>query len=219
MKVIGIDDAGRGPVLGPMSLAGLMCEEEDEVVLKEQGAKDSKLLTKPKRKRLGIQFREEYAFHVENATAKEIDEFPNLNNLEAIKCGIIINTLMENVDEKVRVIVDCPSVNCEAWEKYLMTTILKKDQVEMVVEHKADLKWPSVSAASIIAKEDREEHVKKLKDKYGVDFGSGYPADPKTKEFLKDNWEKPEYHDLIRKSWATYKNLAKRKKQEELYFL
>ena len=92
MKVIGIDDAGRGPVLGPMSLAGLMCEEEDEAVLKEQGAKDSKLLTKPKRRRLGIQFREDYQFHVENATAKEIDDFPNLNNLEAIKCGIIINT-------------------------------------------------------------------------------------------------------------------------------
>ncbi len=219
MKIIGIDDAGRGPVLGPMSLAGLMCEEEDEEVLKEAGAKDSKLLTKPKRKRLSFEFKENYSYHVETASAKEIDEFPNLNNLEAIKCGIIINTLMENLDEKVKVVVDCPSVNTKAWGDYLLTTILKKDQVELVVEHKADLNWPSVSAASIIAKENREENIRELKKELDIDFGSGYPADPKTKEFLKDNWEKPKYDKLIRKSWSTYKNLAKKKKQEELYFL
>ncbi len=219
MKIIGIDDAGRGPVLGPMSLAGIMIEEEEEKILKEQGAKDSKLLTKPKRKRLSLKFREDYSYHVESAEPKEIDEFPNLNNLEAIKCGIIINTLMKNVDEKVKVIVDCPSVNCRAWGDYLMTTILKKDKVELVVEHKADLKWPSVSAASIIAKESREENIKKLKKELGINFGSGYPADPRTKEFLAENWDKPEYDKLIRKSWSTYKNIVKRKGQEELYFL
>ena len=220
MKKIGIDDAGRGPVLGPMVLAGLMIDDEkDEGELREMGARDSKLLTRKQRGRLVKKFKEDYRYHVEMAEPKEIDDFPNLNNLEAVKCGIIINNLMKNEKEKVKVVVDCPSVNTEAWSDYLMGTIVKKDLVVLVCEHKADFNHPSVSAASIIAKETREERLKVLKKKLGIDFGSGYPADPRTKEFLVKTFGEKKYDSLIRKSWSTYKKIADRCSQKSLFYL
>ena len=160
-----------------------------------------------------------YKYKIENASPKEIDDFPNLNNLEAVKAGLIINYLMEDINEKVKVIVDAPSINAKAWGEYLMQIIVKKDLVELYSEHKADLNYPVVSAASIIAKEDRERNVRKLKKELGVDFGSGYPSDPRTKEFLAENWSDPKFDKLIRKTWSTYKKIADKGKQKELSFL
>lgn len=220
MKLIGIDDAGRGPVLGPMVLTGVLIESEEiENYLKELGAKDSKLLTAKQRKILADNFKENYTFHYEIVEPKEIDEFPNLNNLEAIKCGIIINTLMKNINEKVKVIVDCPSVNIQSWSEYLYETIIKKDLVELFCEHKADFNHPVVSAASIISKETREDELKRLKQKLNINFGSGYPADPKTKDFLVKTFGEQKYDSLIRKSWKTYKNIAQKMDQTKLFYL
>ena len=217
MKMIGVDDSGRGPVLGPMTLAGVLIKgEAEQETLREMGAKDSKLLTPHIRKQIGEQVKFKYKYKIENADPKEIDDFPNLNNLEAVKAGLIINYLMKDIDEKVKVIVDAPSINAKAWGEYLMQTIVKKDQVELFSEHKADLNWPVVSAASIIAKENREENIKKLKKELGVNFGSGYPSDPKTKEFLQENWNDPKFDKLIRKTWSTYKKIADKSKQKGL---
>lgn len=220
MKKIGVDDAGRGPVLGPMVLAGIIIDDEnEEVKLKEMGAKDSKLLTRKQRAVLVKKIRGDYKYHVEIAEPKEIDEFPNLNNLEAVKCGLIINNLMKDETEKVKVVVDCPSVNTKAWSEYLMDTIVKRDLVDLHCEHKADFYHPSVSAASIIAKETREERLKVLKKELGVDFGSGYPADPRTKEFLVKTFGEKKFDSLIRKSWSTYKKIADRCDQRKLFYL
>jgi len=220
MKKIGIDDAGRGPVLGPMALCGLMVDEEsEEANLKAMGAKDSKLLTRNQRAKLDRKFKEDYKYHVELSSPKEIDDFPNLNNLEAVKCGIIINTLMKDEKEKVKVVVDCPSVNTVAWGEFLMDTIVKKDLVVLLCEHKADINHPSVSAASIIAKETREDELKRLKAELGIDFGSGYPADPKTKDFLVKTFGEKKYDSLIRKTWSTYKKIADRCSQKSLFYL
>ncbi len=220
MKIIGIDDAGRGPVLGPMLLTGVLIDnEEEQDKIREMGAKDSKLLNPKKRKRIAEQIKQKYKYSYQLSTPKEIDDFPNLNNLEAIETGIIINTLMKDIDEKVKVIVDCPSVNIKAWEDYLFDTLVKKDQIELVCEHKADFKYPVVSAASILSKEKREDEVKRLKEELGIDFGSGYPADQKTKDFLVKTFGEKKYDTLIRKSWSTYKRIADRMDQKKLFYL
>jgi ribonuclease HII len=218
-KVIGIDDAGRGPVIGPMSLAGVLIEEEQEPELRELGVKDSKLLSPAKRMKIKNEIKLKYKYKIVSADPKEIDDFPNLNNLEAIKAGMIINHFMNDLDEKVKVIVDSPSVNTEAWKDYLFQTVIKKDKVEIFSEHKADLKYPVVSAASIIAKENREKNIRKLRNDLDADFGSGYPSDPKTRKFLEENWDKPKFSEIIRKSWSTYKKLADKSKQKDLSFL
>ena len=220
MKIIGIDDAGRGPVLGSMSLAGVMIDDESEQEkIKEMGAKDSKLLSPAQRMRIKNEVQLKYKYKIVESSPKDIDDFPNLNNLEALKASMIINHLMTDVDEKVKVIVDAPSTNASAWGDYLKGLVIKKDQVEIISEHKADLNYPVVSAASILAKENREKGIRKLKNELDADFGSGYPADPKTKKFLEENWDNPKFEGLIRKSWSTYKKLAAKEKQQELYLL
>jgi len=210
MKVLGIDEAGRGPVIGPLVVAGVMIEEGSEN--KIDGVKDSKLLTHKKRVELDKKIKKNSEFLIISVKPQEIDEallsdHLNLNWLEAHKIAEIINALKPD-----RAIIDCPSPNIPAYTNYVKE-LLKNKKTELIVEHKADLKFISVAAGSIISKCEREKEISKLKEKYG-NIGSGYPADPKTKEFLEKNYKK--YPEIFRKSWAPFKKLIKNKKQSKL---
>ncbi|MFA7708465.1 MAG: ribonuclease HII, partial [Candidatus Pacearchaeota archaeon] len=118
VKVLGIDEAGRGPVIGPMIIAGVMIEQGKEATLGE--VKDSKLLAHKKRIELSKIIMENSKFLIIEVKPKEIDEAVeskegmNLNWLEAHKQAEIINKLSPD-----KVIIDCPSINCSAYEKYL----------------------------------------------------------------------------------------------------
>ncbi len=135
------------------------------------------------------------------------DKKTNLNWLEAIKSAEIINKL--NPD---KAILDCPSPNIKAYKAFLQKHLKKK--IKLIVSHKADQLYPIVSAASIIAKVIRDNEIEKIKEKIGIDFGSGYPSDPLTVEFLKKNYRK--YPEIFRKNWASYKELQKKKGQKSL---
>jgi ribonuclease HII len=209
VKILGIDEAGRGPVMGPLVMAGVMINEEDQDQLGE--VKDSKLLSHGKRMQLDKQIREIADFKVIEVEPEEIDaallsEDLNLNWLEAHKQAEIINELQPD-----QAIIDCPSTNCEAYEKYLKELIPNKN-IKLIVENKADMNYKTCSAGSILAKVRREERVQELKDKFG-DTGSGYPADPKTKEFIKHNWNK--HPEIFRKTWSTFKKIAESEKQNQ----
>ncbi|MBU2576413.1 MAG: ribonuclease HII [Nanoarchaeota archaeon] len=216
-KIIGIDDSGRGPVLGPMILAGVLIEEKDNSILKEWGAKDSKLLTPKIRKEVKEKIINKFKYHIEQTEPIEIDESDNLNYLEAIKAAKIINKLTEDLNERVNVIIDCPSVNIKSWTQDVQRLIKNPKIVSLACEHKADANHPSVSAASIVAKERREDEVYRLKRKLKIDFGSGYPSDPKTKEFIAENFNNPKYKSIIRFSWKTVKKLFEAIDQEKLF--
>lgn len=214
MKIIaGLEEAGRGPIIGPMVLAGVSLEEDDIIKLKEMKVKDSKLLTPKKREELYgkiIAIAKDHKIII--VEPKEIDEALesdslNLNWLEAIKFAQIINYLKPD-----KAIVDCPSPNIRAYKEYLMVYIKDKN-IDLICEHKADVNYPIVSASSIIAKVNRDREVEKLKKKYG-DFGSGYLADPKTKKFFEENWEK--HPEIFRKTWTPYKDNIKGKNQKKL---
>jgi ribonuclease HII len=209
--ILGIDDAGRGPVLGPMVLAGVLADISDNKILKEMGAKDSKLLLPKKRKEIKENIIKKYKYHIELATSEEIDKSTNLNYLEAIHTAKIINELTKNLNEKINVIVDCPSTNIKSWSNDVWQLIKRQEIISLSCEHKADFNHPIVSAASIVAKEKREDEMERLRKWYEVDFGSGYPADPKTKEFILKNFDNPKYILIIRFSWATVKKLIKNK--------
>lgn len=218
-KLIGIDDAGRGPVLGPMILAGVLIEDSQETEIAGMGAKDSKLLTPANRRLIKEKIISKYEYHIEKTSPEEIDASTNLNYTEAVKAAMIVNKLVRDLNEKVRVIIDCPSVNLKSWCLDVENLIERPDIVKIICEHKADANHPVVSAASIIAKECREDEVYKLKRELGVDFGSGYPSDPKTKEFIKENFADERYQKLIRFSWMTVKKLIKEResRQEKLF--
>ena len=169
MLILGIDDAGRGPLIGPMFLAGVLIEKKKESILKSKGVADSKTILHKKRIELSELIKDlAEDFLIVKAEPEEIDEAINsglnLNTLEAIKTAQIINKL-NNEKDHIKVIVDCPSVNITAWRNTLLKYIKNSDNLEVVCEHKADANHPSVSSASILAKVAREEAVEQLKKK------------------------------------------------------
>ena len=223
MKVyIGIDDAGRGPIIGPMVLAGVLADEKQIEQLKLLGVRDSKLISPKRREFLFSKIKKIAAdCKIIKTSASEIDDKIakkiNLNWIEARKAAKIINNLVKDLKSKVEVIVDCPSPNTHAWHNYLMEYVDKPAKIKLRCEHKADLNYVVVGAASILAKVTRDKEVEKIKKEYGIECGSGYPADPLCIKFLKTNKAK-ELAKLgfIRKSWATWKNVEKKKSQKKL---
>jgi ribonuclease HII len=206
---LGIDDAGRGPVIGPMVLAGCILNEEAERELIKLGVKDSKQLTQKRREFLEVIIKEKsISWGVELASPNLIDtskhEGLKLNELEAVMSAKIIDEINKNHDDKIKAVLDCPSTSIVNWRNYLMTKIKYLKNLEISCEHKADQNHVSVAAASIIAKCERERQMSLLKKEYGEEIGSGYPADPLTKQFLKIYAEKYADKGIFRKNWATY---------------
>ena len=222
MLILGIDDAGRGPIIGPMILAGVLLKKYDEKLLKQEGVIDSKLLAHEKRIKLSGFIKDiSLNFKIVKTEPEEIDHSINsginLNTLEAIKTAEIINSLIQGRKEKIKVIVDCPSTNIMKWTSTLLSFIKNPDNIDLHCEHKADFNHPSVSAASILAKCIREEEVEKLKKKYQDygNIGSGYPSDPYTKEFLRKHGKKLSESGLFRKTWQTWKALFPDSKKQK----
>jgi len=214
MTVMGIEDAGRGPIIGPMVMAGVVVNKNDEKTLKEMGVKDSKLLKPEVREELFDQIIKLAISHkIVIVSAKEIDEAidgpesMNLNWLEASVSADIINAL----DAK-EVIIDCPSPNLEAYNGYIKAKTNK--EIKIITEHKADLNHPVVSAASILAKVTRDREVKKIHKAVNQDFGSGYLTDPKTQTFMEKHWKSQKH--IFRHSWSTYKKLESEASQARL---
>jgi len=224
MLTLGIDDAGRGPLIGPMILAGVLVDSEQEKLLKKENVADSKTILHPRRIKLSELIKKNsYAHHITKTFPNELDNSlqtgTNLNTLEAKKAAEIINEINKGkyLKEKIKVIIDCPSVNTTAWKNTLIKFLTHSTNLTIHCEHKADVNYVSVSAASILAKVTREEEVAKLKEKYG-DIGSGYPSDPTTKEFLKKNGAKLSNEGIFRKTWSTWKKLfPSDEKQSKLF--
>jgi ribonuclease HII len=218
---LGIDDAGRGPVMGPMILGGCLIKKSDQKELKELGVRDSKTLTPKRRAFLAEKIKEiAISYKLIKIFPDEIDSKKDagvkLNEVEAIAAAEIIDALNSS-KEKLDVVLDCPSTNTVAWKDFLISKLKKTDNLEIESKHKADQTNVSVSAASILAKEEREKEVSKIKEKYGNEIGSGYPADPNTIEFLKNNAIKLKDEGLFRKSWSTYQKYGGKPNQKTLF--
>lgn len=220
MLILGIDDAGRGPVIGPMVLAGCLIDDKVEKEMKKLGVKDSKQLTQKRREFLAEKIKElAETFEVVLAFPDEIDgknhDGINLNALEAIKMAEVINKINKGFG-KIKVVVDCPSVGIEKWRDFLKTKIDNLSNLEVVCEHKADVNHVAVSAASILAKCVREIEMGKLKEKYGNEIGSGYCSDPNTIKFLEKNIHTHENEGIFRKTWSTWKEACAAEQQKKL---
>jgi ribonuclease HII len=208
MLIAGVDDAGRGSIIGPLVIAGVLLEETDLPKLVALKVKDSKLLSAKRREELSEAIRRLVPkYHVEKLLPKEIDKVVNshiklqkLNRLEAQTMAKVIETLKPD-----RAYVDASDVNETRYKEHIQERL--RYNPEIISEHKADRNYPIVSAASIIAKVERDEAIAELSQKYG-EMGCGYPTDPQTLAFL-ENWLKKhgEYPDFVRKSWKPAKKL------------
>lgn len=207
-RIIGVDDAGRGCVIGPLVICGVSVEEGLLNELIGIGIKDSKMLSRKKREMLYdliMSFGVKY--EVVKIPPRKIDLYvkrkkkhEKLNKLEAINMAGVINRL-----EGDTVIIDACDTNISVFYDQVYKRLNR--EVRLVVAHKADRLYPVVSAASIIAKVERDREIDVLRKRYG-DFGSGYPSDRKTIEFLR-NWlmSYGTLPPIVRKSWKTVKRL------------
>lgn len=204
----GIDEAGRGALIGPMIIAGVSIKSSKLTLLQESNVKDSKMLLPSTRRRLyDLIVGKAEKVSVLEISPKEIDKYVKygkklrrLNYLEAIMMAKIVEAL--NVGT---VYVDSPDVKPERLTSDILS--LSKVKPKIVSEHHADQNYVVVSAASIIAKVTRDRKIDELGKEYGF-FGSGYPSDPRTMEFVK-NWveKKGNLPEFVRQSWKLLKRI------------
>jgi ribonuclease HII len=209
--VAGLDEAGRGPVIGPLVVAGVLVEEEKVQQLVSIGVRDSKLLTPKSRSALAekiekiatmVLFVELLPVEVDNVVLRG-RRLQKLNFLEAISMAKLIAEMKPRLAW-----VDAADVKPERYGRQIMEALpasLRK--IVLISEHKADRNYPVVSAASIMAKVKRDAAISALWEEYG-DFGSGYVTDPKTVQFLR-TWRRMHtyYPPVVRRSWKTLRRI------------
>jgi len=208
MLIAGIDDAGRGAVIGPLVIAGVLVDEKGLEKIEALGVRDSKTLTPKRREHLAVEILKIVKNHcIIKLLPKDIDrvvktgkKLHRLNRLEAKAMAEVISHLRPDI-----AYVDASDVLPERFSRHIAEELTFK--VQIVSEHKADKSYPVVSAASIVAKVERDRAISDLRRKYG-EVGSGYASDRRTLEFLEE-WIKThgDYPDFVRKSWAPAKRI------------
>ncbi len=196
--ILGVDEAGRGAVIGPLVMGGVLFLEDKKELksLSLAGVKDSKLLTSKKREELYKLVKKSSQKHIALKISPTKIDRESLNDLEIKYTSRIINKLYPHID-----FIDVPSSG-KGIKRYC-------DKVKNGCNHSAVIEGGNrmesksilVAAASIVAKETREIELRKLHKEYG-DFGSGYPSDPKTREWL-INWKKKnkKWPKIVRNKW------------------
>lgn len=212
MIIAGVEEAGRGPVVGPMVMAICSIDKSKEAKLKQLGVKDSKQLSKKKREYLVQKIKTLCDVDLIILTPQDIDDAlnsssMNLNLLEAVTTTRLIDRAKPD-----KVILDLPSNNAQKYVNSVKTNL--KHDLEIIAEHKADVNYPIVSAASIVAKTVRDKEIEKLEVEIGKKIGSGYPSDPYTIKFLNENWNK--HPEVFRQTWKTYKKVKRKHGQGSL---
>jgi ribonuclease HII len=196
-SIIGVDEAGRGPVLGPLVVAGFKLDsEEQEQYLIEIRVRDSKKCTRSRRERLAVDIRKLGKYSIKTYSAHEIDEYRKtntLNRLEGELFAEVINTLS-------------PDEDTTSFKKHIESNLIKN--LNIISKHKADENHLVVAAASILAKTVRDFLIDEIGKELNAEIGSGYPADPITRNFL-EKWikEKGDLPPHTRLSWNTAKKL------------
>jgi ribonuclease HII len=200
-KVMGVDEAGRGPVIGPLVVCGAHMDRLSLSQIESMGLKDSKKLTAKKRESFAAELKEILEFELVVLRPDTIDarvgSEENLNGLEVNCFADAIRAVKPGT-----AYVDACDVNAERFGHNIRRSL--DFDLEIVSCHEADNKYPIVMAASIIAKVHRDALIAEISEAMGEDVGSGYPHDRVTIDFLKSYYKKNKrMPDCARKSWKT----------------
>jgi ribonuclease HII len=199
-RAIGVDEAGRGPVIGSMFVAGVLNYDG----LEEIGVKDSKRLSPSRREYLAKIIEDATEVHIIEMTASEIDNAREERTLNEIIVELFSKML--NHFQPGRAFVDAADVKPDRFAANLRSNYKGVGELEIISEWKADDRYPVVSAASIVAKVQRDRSIRALEAEIGAEIGSGYPADLKTIQFLKRLLKGKVLDDIppyVRRSWKT----------------
>jgi ribonuclease HII len=219
MYLCGVDEAGRGPVIGPLVVASFSISEDKLKHIESLGVKDSKKLTAKRRTELfseilGLQGIYYFRVLSPNFLNKEMKNH-TLNQIELLAFKEAIVGLKVPIN---RAICDSCDVNANRFSDNLKEALGDEfSSCEIIASHKAEDKYPIVAAASILAKVKRDELIKKIEKDAGVSFGSGYPSDPKTIKFLEDYYKiNNSFPDFVRTEWKTLANIQRSVSQRKL---
>ncbi|MFC7167472.1 ribonuclease HII [Halospeciosus flavus] len=199
MRRFGVDEAGKGPVLGSMFAAAVVAPPE----ALPDGVADSKTLAPARREELAADLREHPAVDVgvaEISVERIDDPETDMNTLTVEAHAEALDAVSEAVDG-LGGTVDAGDVDAERFGRRVAEWV--DADVEVEARHEADADDPHVAAASVVAKVERDAHVAALAEEYG-EVGSGYPSDPTTREFLRTYVaEHGDLPDCARESWST----------------
>ena len=208
LMIAGLDDAGRGAIIGPLVIAGIRMQEKELAVLTKLKVKDSKLLSPSARVNLYPEILKVSKHAVIKVPPKTIDEYvlrgkklKRLNYLEALVMARVVKKLDPDV-----AYVDASDVNPERYRKDILHELSK--EIKIISTHRAESLYPIVAAASIIAKVERDREIAKIEEQY-TGIGTGYPSDPKTRRFLR-SWlsSRGNMPSFTRRSWKTWERLS-----------
>ena len=201
--ICGVDEAGKGPVMGPMVVAAVSVKNAK--LIENLGFKDSKLLSSQRRLELFNLIKQNYSYEIEVINVEKIDEYRMKNQLNLLNRKAF-EKVISRLNPKVAY-VDAADVNEERFGREIKVNLTNPNDTDVISMHKADSMIPVVAAASIIAKQTRELEIKKLKKEIG-DFGSGYPSDERTIKFLKSYFhDNSRWPPGTRKSWKTIERI------------
>ncbi|MEM4164109.1 MAG: ribonuclease HII [Candidatus Caldarchaeum sp.] len=205
IKLCGVDEAGRGSVLGPLVISAVLASPPQARSLRSLGVADSKTLTPLRRFELYQKLSEMLVFKTVVLEPWSVDSSlrvnggEGLNTLEYRWIARLVDALKPD-----RVFVDSPDRNVAKARRKILSYVKHRAEIRCMV--KGDRRNVLVAAASIIAKVERDRHVKRLRELYG-DFGSGYPSDPRTRRWLADKLSGNNLPAQVRRGWKTLERL------------
>ncbi|MFH1055055.1 MAG: ribonuclease HII, partial [Candidatus Altiarchaeota archaeon] len=178
--VCGIDEAGRGPVIGPLVLGCALFDEVGREKLLKMRVRDSKKLSPKRREELEPLVKEAAVeWRVAHIQATEIDRLRKTMSLNVIEAQRTAQLILSLKYTPSKILIDAADTVEANYRRKIIESLAALNpeykMPEIIAEHKADDTYPEVSAASILAKVERDRCIQQLKAYYG-EFGSGYPA-------------------------------------------
>jgi len=204
--LVGVDEAGRGSLVGEMMVAVVAVPEDALEALAEAGVRDSKELSPAARARLYREIAGATVFSVEPVAPREIDRR---------SMTVLTEEAIARAFERVARRVGAENISRVVVDKYgkprRLAALLARAGYRgpVIVEEKADARYPEVAAASIVAKHVRDARIRVLSSLYGVE-GSGYPSDPRTVDWVLRTVSSGERPPIIRYSWGTLDRVGAR---------
>lgn len=216
---IGLDEAGRGCVLGSLYVGAVVFESSsDEKYFKSLGVKDSKQLTPEKRESLFSEI-SKHCFYGKRIIETDAIDSGNLNDLEFDAMLSVVTSIIRRYEDAsitepdFHIYIDCPIRDTNEHAEMISNALPHPCSVKVTSEHKADDKYIVVGASSIVAKVLRDRQIDEIKQKYVEeygDIGSGYPSDWKTKQFLQEFFKKNGSFPIeTRMKWGTVEKIRR----------
>jgi ribonuclease HII len=207
-RILGLDEAGRGSLVGPLVVGGFCISADRLDALVASGAKDSKALTPGARERVFAALAPLGSRDVVVLSPRKIDRSVQRGRLNDLEAEAFARLIREHAPDVAY--VDA----CDPNERRFGRTVARLcgGSTRVVARHHADRDFPVVGAASIVAKVRRDRALARLRGRLGEGLGSGYPSDAQTiafvREFLADGREAPTW---MRRSWQTMQRVMPRR--------